>query len=120
MFNTRVPKHQAKMVLGYIFRETKTIYTVNLQLKEFHPLDFETQTGITTPRSEIDPKLTTMFQSCRFQSFDLLRNIKEALSLGKTWLIRIIIIKKLKDHFRRLPLPDDKKMLPFLGILIEL
>lgn len=88
MLNTRIPKHQAKMVLGYIFRETKTIYTVNLQLKEFHPLDFETQTGITTLKSEIDPKLTTVFQSCRFQSFDLLRNIKEALSLGKTRLIQ--------------------------------
>ena len=88
MFNTRVPKHQAKMVLGYIFRETKTIYTVNLQLKEFHLLDFERQTGITTLRSEIDPKLATVFQSCRFQSFDLLRNIKEALSLGKTWVIQ--------------------------------
>lgn len=31
-----------------------------------------------------------------------------------------IIIKKLKDHFRRLPLPDDKKKLPLLGTLIEL
>lgn len=88
MLNTRVPRHQAKMVLGYIFRGTKTIYTVNLQLKGFHTLEFETQTGITTLRSEIDPKLTTVFQSCRFQSFDLLRNIKEALSLGKTWLIQ--------------------------------
>lgn len=43
MLNTRVPKHQAQMVLGYIFRGTKTIYTVNLQLKEFHLLDFERQ-----------------------------------------------------------------------------
>lgn len=94
---------------------------IQLKTKEFHPLDFETQTGITTLRSEIDLKLTTVLQSRRFRSFDLLRNINEALSLRKTRLIQRFKIEKLKDYLTWLPLPDNRKlMLPSLGILIEI